>query len=211
MTNEPRTNSRNVPTIGLTGGVGAGKSTVATILRELGSVVSDSDRDARAVLANPEVLAALRAWWGDEVIDEDGLADRSAIASRIFSDKEARVRLERLVHPQVHERRQQTFAAATDDATALVIDAPLLFEAGLDVECDAVIFVDAPWEVRLSHVQEGRGWNRAELERREAAQFPIDEKRSKATDVISNDLGRAELAERVRVALESIVARFQGS
>ena len=92
-----------------------------------------------------------------------------------------------------------------------MIDAPLLFEAGLDVECDAVIFVDAPWGVRLSHVQEGRGWNRAELERREAAQFPIDEKRSKATDVISNDLGRAELAERVRVALESIVARFQGS
>ena len=211
MTNELRTKSRKVPTIGLTGGVGAGKSTVATLLRELGGVVSDSDRDARAVLSNPEVLAALRAWWGDEVIGEDGLADRSAIASRIFSDEEARVRLERLVHPKVHERRQQTFAAGPEDATALVIDAPLLFEAGLDAECDAVIFVDTPLEVRLSRVKEGRGWDRAELERREAAQFPIDEKRSKATDVINNELSPAELTERVGLVLESIVARFQGS
>lgn len=211
MTNKLRTKSRKVPTIGLTGGIGAGKSTVATLLRELGGVVSDSDRDARAVLSNPEVLAALQAWWGDEVIGEDGLADRSAIASRIFSDKEARVRLERLVHPKVHERRQQTFAAGSEDATALVIDAPLLFEAGLDAECDAVIFVDTPLEVRLSRVQEGRGWDRVELERREAAQFPIDEKRSKATDVINNQLGRAELTERVGLVLESIVARFQAS
>jgi dephospho-CoA kinase len=174
------------PTIGLAGGIGAGKSRVAALLAGLGCVVSDSDADARAVLAAPDVIDTLRSWWGDEVVGVDGAIDRSRVAARVFADSEARARLQGLVHPRIHERRAARFAAAPQGTRAFVIDAPLLFEAGLDAECDAVIFVDAPRDVRLARVAANRGWSDAELAGREAAQWPIEEKRSRATIVIDN-------------------------
>jgi dephospho-CoA kinase len=174
------------PTIGLAGGIGAGKSRVAALLAELGCVVSDSDADARAVLADPEVIDTLRSWWGDEVVGVDGGIDRSRLAARVFADPEARARLEALMHPRIHDRRAARFAAASPDTRAFVIDAPLLFEAGLDAECDAIIFVDAPRDVRRARVAANRGWTDAELAGREAAQWPIEEKRSRATIVIDN-------------------------
>jgi dephospho-CoA kinase len=174
------------PTIGLAGGIGAGKSRVSRILAGLGCVVSDSDADARVVLTDPEVVATLRSWWGDEVVGVDGAIDRSRVAARVFADSEARARLQGLVHPRIHERRAARFAAAPQGTRAFVIDAPLLFEAGLDAECDAVIFVDAPRDVRLARVAANRGWSDAELAGREAAQWPIEEKRSRATIVIDN-------------------------
>ena len=82
------------PTIGLAGGIGAGKSRVAALLAELGCVVSDSDADARAVLADPEVIDTLRSWWGDEVVGVDGAIDRGEVAGRVFTDVEERQRLE---------------------------------------------------------------------------------------------------------------------
>lgn len=195
------TSPRSIPVIGLAGGIGAGKSLVASILARAGCVVSDSDRDAAAVLADPAVLETLRAWWGDEVVAADGSADRSVIAARVFGDDDARRRLEGLVHPEVHRLREARFAAAPSDATAMVIDAPLLFEAGLAESCDAVFFVDAPWNARLARVVEHRGWNEAELRRREAAQLPAEEKRRRATLVIENDADAAALESSVLAAL----------
>ncbi|MFM1832033.1 MAG: Dephospho-CoA kinase [Planctomycetota bacterium] len=193
------------PTIGLAGGIGAGKSRVAALLAELGCVVSDSDADARAVLADPEVIATLRSWWGDDVVGVDGAIDRGKVAGRVFTDVEERRRLESVLHPRIHERRAARFAAAPPDTRAFVIDAPLLFEAGLDAECDAVIFVDASRPTRLARVAANRGWSDEELARRESAQWPIDRKRSLATLIIDNTTNDEDfLRTETRKALEQL-------
>ena len=193
------------PTIGLAGGIGAGKSRVAALLAELGCVVSDSDADARAVLADPEVIDTLRSWWGDEVVGVDGAIDRGKVAGRVFTDVEERRRLESVLHPRIHERRAARFAAAPPDTRAFVIDAPLLFEAGLDAECDAVIFVDASRPTRLARVAANRGWSDEELARRESAQWPIDRKRSLATLIIDNTTNDEDfLRTETRKALEQL-------
>ena len=109
------------------------------------------------------------------------------------------------MHPRIHARREARFATAPADTVAFVIDAPLLFEVGLDAECDAVLFVDAGRETRLDRLRSGRGWSEAELERREAAQIPPSEKRSRATRVVRNEADRVTLREEVRSVLASIL------
>jgi dephospho-CoA kinase len=168
-------------------------------------VVSDSDADARAVLADPEVIATLRSWWGDDVVGVDGAIDRGKVAGRVFTDVEERRRLESVLHPRIHERRAARFAAAPPDTRAFVIDAPLLFEAGLDADCDAVIFVDASRPTRLARVAANRGWSDEELARRESAQWPIDRKRSLATLIIDNTTNDEDfLRTETRKALEQL-------
>lgn len=179
--------NRRPPVIGLAGGIGAGKSVVARLLADLGCLVSDSDADARAVLADPAVIETLRSWWGSRVVGDDGAIDRGEVARRVFDDPPERRRLERLMHPLIHARRRARFESGPAGVRAYVIDAPLLFEAGLDAECDAVIFVDAPREVRRDRVRRHRGWDDTELDRREAAQWPIERKRDRATAVIENE------------------------
>jgi dephospho-CoA kinase len=196
------------PVIGVTGAIGGGKSTVAAILARLGCVVSDSDAEARAVLDEPDVRARLAEWWGRGVLDEAGEVDRAAVARIVFGDPEQRRRLESLVHPRVHAQRRRRFAAAPPEAPALVMDVPLLFEAGLDAECDAVVFVDASFDVRADRVARSRGWSRAELARREASQMPLDEKRRRADHVIVNEGAREALEDRVRELLRSITTTF---
>ena len=106
----------------------------------------------------------------------------------VFSDAAQRERLERLVHPLVRATRTEMISRTDPRTTpAVIVDAPLLFEAGLDKECDAVVFVDAPKENRLKRVRETRGWDEEELNRREKAQLPLEEKRRRADVVITND------------------------
>ncbi len=191
--------------LGLAGGVGSGKSAVAAILGELGFVVSDSDAGARAVLERPEVVKELVEAFGQGVLDERGRPDRRAIADAVFADEARRRTLEGIVHPRLHEERAQLVEAArTRGAAGVVIDAPLLFEAGVDAECDAVIFVDTPRALRLARVADGRGWSEAELARREAAQRPLDPKRRRSDRVVVNDGDLEALRARVRAAVEAI-------
>ncbi|TVQ53665.1 MAG: dephospho-CoA kinase [Phycisphaerales bacterium] len=198
------------PVIGLTGGIGAGKSTVARVLADLGCFVTDSDAAAKAELNEPEVRDQLVAWWGEDILDrESGRPDRSKIAAIVFNDASERKKLEGLIHPRIEAARRAAFASAPAGTKAFVIDAPLLLEAGLDRECDAVIFVDAPDEVRRARVQADRGWDAAELARREAAQIPLDEKRNRADHIICNDGDPGELTDRVRQTLETIINRHR--
>lgn len=165
---------------------------------------------ARAALDLPQVKAQLADRWGAGVFLPEGAPDRAAIAARVFSDPAQRAWLEGLVHPQVRARREQARAAAfADPATlAVVEDCPLLFETGLDAGCDAVIFVDAPLELRLARVA-GRGWGAAELARREKSQWPVDSKRVKADHVVVNDAGRDMLSCRVREVFGACLASWQ--
>ncbi|MDG2020796.1 MAG: dephospho-CoA kinase [Phycisphaerales bacterium] len=201
------TASSRPPVIGLVGGIGSGKSAVAAILQDLGCAVSDSDRDSRSALESPEVLQAIREWWGPGVITEDGTPDRSAIAAHIFGNSDDRARLEALIHPKVHAAREHAFSAASPGTRALVIDAPLLFEAEIDGLCDAVVFVDTPEEIRLERVRSNRGWDESEWSRRESAQMSIEEKRARATMAIDNSVEIEFLRPRVEAVLNALAPR----
>ena len=191
------------PVIGLLGGIGSGKSTVARVFKDLGCVVADADADTHRVLAGDEVLDALRERWGGAVIQSDGMADREAISRIVFDDPAERAWLESVVHPRVSRLRKDRFDAASDDTPALLLDAPLILEANLHSECDHLVFIECPVEVRQSRVATTRGWDADELARREAVQVSLEEKRSRADDVIMNTGSLAELEKQVRAILSS--------
>ena len=192
--------------IGMAGGIGAGKSEVARALAELGCVVADSDKAAREALDRPDVRETLVGWWGPEILADDGRVDRKRVAAIVFGDPSERQRLEALVHPIVRRGRDELRRMAVEaGAPAVVIDAPLLFEAGLDAECDAVLFVDAPRAVRVERVRETRGWDEGELERREKVQIPLDAKRHRSDYEVVNNADPEQLRLRVRRILDQIL------
>jgi dephospho-CoA kinase len=210
----PTTGSSKRPiVIGLTGGIGAGKSEVAHLLAGHGYVVIDSDKDAKAALDRPEVREELVKWWGTRVLTPGGRIDRRAVASIVFSDPSERAKLEHLVHPLVKADRASLIdRAAREGRPGVIVDAPLLLEAGSDTECDVVVFVDSPREQRLLRVQATRGWDSAEMERREKAQLPLEEKRRRSDEVIVNDSSPEALAGRVAELvkkLETLASRAQ--
>ncbi|MCB1282577.1 MAG: dephospho-CoA kinase [Salinibacterium sp.] len=174
--------------IGLVGGIASGKSAVADAFERRGAWVSRSDRQAHELLAKPDISRTLAGWFGLGVLGPDGLIDRKALGAIVFADETARRRLEGLIHPLLHQARADLLERARREGVELVVvDAPLLFEAGVDEECDAVVFVDTPFAERLRRVVHTRGWDEAELIRRENAQLGLDAKRSKADYVVEND------------------------
>ena len=198
--------------IGMAGGIGAGKSEVARAFAKAGCVVADSDKAAREALDRPDVREQLVAWWGDQILGEGGRVDRKQVAAVVFGDPAQRERLEKLVHPVVRQSRAELIAQArAAGAPGVVIDAPLLFEAGLDAECDAIVFVDAPRAVRVSRVRETRGWDEAELARREKVQLPLDAKRNRSDYEVVNDADPERLRAEARRILDQILARHSGS
>jgi len=198
---------RGIPVIGIIGGIGAGKSSVSAILRELGCVVADSDALAREALHDPDVRRMIHQRLGSSVFDADGTVNRSALARLVFADTSARAALEAVVHPWIEARRRTIFAAAPAGTPALVLDAPLLIEAGLAKECDALIGIDVPRTIRLRRVAESRGWKDEELRKREEAQMPLDEKLRLADYTVRNDGDLSGLAEQIRSVLRKIVAQ----
>lgn len=199
----------NKPVIGLAGGIGSGKSTVAQAFASLDCSVIDADRLAQQTLEEPAVIGQLRQWWGDGVIGSDGRVDRKAVSRLVFEDPQQRKRLEDLVHPIVLARRAALRKQYDQDAKikAIVDDTPLLFERGLQQECDIVVFVDAPLEVRRARVRAARGWSDEELDRRQQNQTPLDIKARNADYVIDNSADPAHCLEQVRRILSLILER----
>lgn len=185
--------------VGLIGGIGSGKSLVAERLRAKGAFVIDADRTGHEVLKQPEVLAQVVAAFGKSVVGEDGQIDRRRLAGVVFQSEGSRQRLEQIVHPVMLERFHEEIARGlADDATPLIVlDAAILLEVGWDKVCDQVVFVDAPREARLERLQSDRGWTPQELARREAAQWPVETKRSRADVVIDNSASREECLAQV--------------
>jgi dephospho-CoA kinase len=183
--------------VGLTGGIGAGKSVVAARLAELGAVVIDSDRLAREVVApGTEGLAEVVAAFGPDIVNGDGALDRAALAQRVFADPEARERLEKIIHPRVRARAAEIAGAAPEDAV-VVNDVPLLVEAGLADTFDLVIVVLASEPVRITRLTAGRGMSEAEARSRIAAQATDEQRRAVADVVLVNDGTLDELRKSV--------------
>lgn len=197
--------------VGVVGAIGAGKSAVSAELAQLGALVADSDAAAREALDTPEALREVTQWWGPGVVTPEGRADRARIAALVFEDPPRRARLEALIHPMVKGRREAVIALArSTGAPMVVVDAPLLFEAGVEAECDAVVFVDAPREIRERRVRESRGWTPQELARREAAQWPAERKRSLSDIVIVNDGTLEDLRATVREVFQRLIGATPG-
>ncbi len=200
---------RRPPVIGITGGIGAGKSAVAEALRSFGCIVSDSDAHARAVFAQPDVQQAMRERWGGRACvggEPGNLVDRTAVGQIVFTEPAERTWLESVIHPRIHAMREAEFAAAPPGTPALGIDAPLLLESGLGPSCDAILFVDTPEHTRAARVAASRGWPEAELMRRESAQWPLDRKRQAADHVVRNDGDPESLRAQVRLVLDQVIA-----
>ena len=183
------------PIIGIAGGIGSGKSTIAHLLGEMGCLVLSADDHVREVYRDAAITAQLREWWGSGVFDDAGEINRRLIAQRIFNDPAERARLESLIHPAVSaiRLRAMSHAAHNEAVKAFVWDIPLLFEVGLDRQCDVTVFVDAPLAQRQERVQRTRGWDEKELIKRENSQLPLDIKRKMANYIIQNtaDVGFA--------------------
>ena len=173
--------------VGLTGGVGSGKSTVAAILRELGAAVVDADEASHAVYepGTPGFAAVVREF-GDSFVRDGGI-DRKALGELVFKDADALKRLNAIVHPLVREWMAQRTAEAVERGAEVVVqDVPLLFENGLDKLFPTVILVWVPLAVQVERLVGGRGFTLERAREVIAAQMPIDEKRGRATHVIDN-------------------------
>jgi dephospho-CoA kinase len=173
-----------------------------------GCLVIDSDRQATEAYDDETVRRTLRDWWGDDVISPDGRINRKLIGQKVFGDPTERRRLEGLIHPRVHAARERVMRQAADDpgVVAFVWDTPLLFETGLNVQCDHVVFVDVPQAERERRVAENRGWDAAELARREKSQWPLDRKQNLSDHVISNTADAGFARDQVRDVLSRILA-----
>ena len=185
---------RQLPLIGIVGGIGSGKSSVAGRLAERFPVrVLDADRAGHTALLEDAVKSQIRKEFGDDVFTETGEVDRKTLGRKVFGDspecRQKRVQLERIVHPRIREillNQMETIQATNPTVQAILLDAPILFEAGWHEICDAVVYIHVPHEVRLQRLREGRGWNADELTRREASQMPLAEKQRRSDWTIDN-------------------------
>jgi dephospho-CoA kinase len=203
--------------IGLTGGIGAGKSAVARLLAAHGAVVVDADAIAREVVEpGSRGLEAVLAEFGPEVRRPDGRLDRGRLASVVFADDDARRRLNAIVHPLVAERTQQLEqqAAATVGPAGIVVhDVPLLAENQLQRNYDTVIVVDAPDEIRLQRLTEDRGLTPGHARERMAAQAGRDQRLAIADIVVDNSGTLDDLDDQVAEVwsiLRDLAARGAG-
>jgi dephospho-CoA kinase len=187
-----------MPVIGLIGGIGSGKSEVASLLEGRGATVINADQVGHQLLDDPAVSSEIVARFGERVICDparDGASgsriSRRALAAIVFADAEARRALESILHPRMRDRFVATIEVARHAGDrrprAVVLDAAVLLEAGWNDLCDLVVFVDAPRAERLDRVARQRGWTLETLRSREEAQWPCDVKRRHADLVIHND------------------------
>jgi dephospho-CoA kinase len=184
--------------IGLTGGAGSGKSTVAEMLRELGAVVVDADEASHAAYApgSPGFDAVVNEFGSDFV--HGGQIDRARLGELVFHDEDARRRLNAIVHPLVRTwMAERTVEAEDRGAEVIVHDVPLLFENGLEKLYSDVVLVHVPEKLQLRRLVDGRGVSEDRARAMIAAQMPIDDKRGRAQHVIDNSGTREATREQV--------------
>jgi dephospho-CoA kinase len=195
--------------VGLTGGIGAGKSEVAKRLSHNGAIVIDADKLAREVVEpGTGGLAEIVALFGDGVLTPDGRLDRPALGAKVFGDDEARRRLERIIHPRVRARTAELTHTAAPDAV-VVNDVPLLVETGLAASYHLVLVVDAERERRIGRLRETRGMSEEQAAARIAAQAGDDRRRAAADALIDNNGDIAGLHARVDALFRGRLRPFE--
>lgn len=194
---------------GLTGGIAAGKSTVAAMLRGLGARLIDADLLAREVVRpGTPALAEIAARFGAEMIAPDGTLDRKRLGALVFQDDTAREALNHITHPRIAARIQEELARAeAEGAPAAFVEAALLFEAQWDQGLPEVWLVAIPEEEQLRRLMQRDGFTEPEARARIQAQLPLEEKRRRARVIIENHGPREETARHVEGAYRALLSR----
>ncbi len=197
--------------VGLTGGIGSGKSTVAALLAAHGAVILDADAFARdAVRAGTDALAAVVQRFGDDVVGPDGELDRARLASIVFADREALADLEAIIHPEVRRMIADGIQSHLDTDDVVVLVNPLLIEMGTHRDCDVVVVVSASPETQVAR-SVARGMDEADVRARLVAQLPLDD-RARAADVLLDNEGTLEeLETEVDVLWRDLASRAAGA
>ncbi|MFY0405740.1 dephospho-CoA kinase [Solicola sp. PLA-1-18] len=193
--------------VGLTGGIGSGKSTVSALLADHGAVVVDADRLAREVVEpGSPALAEIERAFGPDVIAPDGSLDRPALGAVVFADEARRRELEAITHPAVRALQRSREVAAGPDAV-VVHDNPLLVEMGQYRECDVVVVVDLPVEQQVERIVRDRGTTEDDARARVAAQATREARLAVADLVVDNSGDRTTLEARVAEVWADLSAR----
>ncbi len=193
--------------VGLTGGIGSGKSAAAELFGQWGATIVDADLLAREVVApGSDGLRAIAAQWPD-VVDASGALDRARLAAIVFADDAARAQLNAIVHPAVRALGAQREREAPEGLVVHVV--PLLFETDFWRTCDATVLVSAPLAFRVARVIARDGVTAADVERRIAAQIDPAVARERATFVIENDGDLTVLRERTRPVYDTLMAQWK--
>jgi dephospho-CoA kinase len=183
--------------VGLTGGIGSGKSTVAAMLAEWGAVVIDADRLAREVVEPGQpAYDQIVMHFGHQVLAIDGTIDRAALAALVFADPARRAELEAITHPAIRIRMAEQVAAEAETDRVVILEVPLLMESG-GIPAAVVIVVDCPEDTAVARLLEQRNMAENDIRRRMAAQASRKERRAGADLVIDNAGSRDELREHV--------------
>ena len=186
--------------IGLTGGIGSGKSEVSRMLKEFGAEIIDADRVGHeAYLPNTETYDKVVAEFGDDILQTDGAIDRKKLGARIFAEPEARERLNAIVHPRMYAMVEERIQRLREQsATAVVLDAAILIEAGWDSLVDEVWVVAAPEEMVVQRIGQRNGLPAEQVRQRIRAQITSEERARHAAVVIDNNEGLDELSAQVQ-------------
>lgn len=194
--------------VGLTGGIGSGKTTVAGLLAARGAVVVDADELAREALEpGSRTFKHVSDLFGREVLTTDGRIDRAALANVVFSDEEKRRALESITHPEVFRLLAEAVEKLRDTDSIVVFDAPLIIETGFHQAVDVLVVITAPVEQRIERVRRDRGMTEAEAAVRIAAQAEPEARNAAADFLILNDGGLEELEARVDELWAELEAR----
>ena len=192
--------------VGLTGGIGSGKSTVAKALQAKGIMLVDADQIARDVVQPGELaLKEVAEAFGNDILLADGNLDRAALKKRIFSDPLAKTQLEGILHPRIRQRILERLDEATDTAY-VVADIPLLVESNYPQYFDRVVVVDCPEETQLARVLSRDEMNEAQILNIMASQATRQDRKAAATDIIDNSGDLASLKMQIEKLHESLLS-----
>lgn len=186
--------------IGLLGGIGSGKTLVAGMFHSLGAAVIDADKIGHRVLKDERIKAQIRRRFGEVVFTPKGNVSRTRLARVAFSSRKESRALNRITHPEILKemKREITQLKKSGRAKAIVLDAPLLLEAGLGGLCDKLIFIEACEDLRKKRASRGRKWGAEETEAREVLQMSLEKKKRRASLVIDNSGSRERTFAQVR-------------
>jgi dephospho-CoA kinase len=197
--------------VGLTGGIGSGKSTVARMLSELGAIVLSADDFARdAVASGTPGFDRVVALFGPEIVRADGELDRGAIAAIVFSDPDRRAELERVIHPEVRRRIADGVAGAAGTDRVVVVDSPLLIETGDHEGFPLVVVVSASTSTQIARLV-ARGMGEEDARARLASQMPLEDKAEVADVLLDNEGTEAELRAQVERLWADLSAHAVGA
>ena len=200
-------NSKRKPIIGILGGIGSGKTSVANEFAKLGCAIIDADKIAHQLLDEPSVKKNVVESFGDSILDAFGKIDHKKLAGIVFADADKLSVLNHMIHPTVIDRCQGlvTQFNSRENIKAIVLDIPLLIEVGLEKQCDRLIFVDCQRQLRVKRAKKTGIFDENQLKIRENFQISLDTKAAIADNTINNNSGLSELAGQVANIFSTIM------